>query len=78
MNSYSKCGSSVRFYAVGLAVVAILFCASITSAFGQQRSEDRDNPTLLNSNKINDELDGSDSEYFYKFTAGPGEINRDI
>ncbi|HZJ43591.1 MAG TPA: hypothetical protein VFD63_07485, partial [Pyrinomonadaceae bacterium] len=28
----------------------------------------------LSSNKVNDELDGSDSQYFYKFTAGPGKL----
>ena len=70
MNSYSR--SSARFYS-GLIVAAILICTS-GAAFGQGRSEDRDNPAQLSSNKVNDELDGSDSQYFYKFTAGPGKL----
>jgi hypothetical protein len=74
MNSHDKSRSSARFYAVGMVITAILFCASISPAFGQQRSADRDNPTLLNSNEINDDLDGSDDEYFYKFSAGPGKL----
>jgi hypothetical protein len=72
MNLY--CGSSTRFYAVSLIIAAILFCASVRVAFGQQRSEDRDNPTVLTSNKVDDDLDGSATEYFYKFTAGPGKL----
>ena len=67
--------SFARFYAVSLVIAATLFCTSISSAFGQERSTDRDNPTLLNSNKIDDDLDGSDSEYYYRFTVGPGKLN---
>ena len=74
MNSHDKSRSSAQFYAVGLVLAAILFCASSRPAFGQERSADRDNPTLLNSNEINDDLDGSDDEYFYKFSAGPGKL----
>ena len=70
MNLYSK--SSARFYAASLVITAFLFCASISPAFGQERSTDRDNPTPLTSNVITDDLDGSDTTYFYKFTAGPG------
>lgn len=71
MNLYSKSGSSARFYAVSLVIAAILFCAPV---FGQERSTDRDKPMLLTSNEINDDLDGSDDQYFYKFTAGPGKL----
>jgi hypothetical protein len=74
MNSHDKSIRPARFYAVGLVIAAILLCASISLAFGQQRSEDRDHPTLLNSNEITDDLDGSDDEYFYKFSAGPGKL----
>jgi hypothetical protein len=74
MNLYSESGSSARFYAVSLVIAAILFCASISPVLGQERSEDRDKPTLLNSNEINDNLDGSGDQYFYKFSAGPGKL----
>jgi len=64
----------MRFYVSSLLVAAVLFCASISAAFGQGRSEDRDNPTLVNSNEISDNLDGSGDQYFYKFSAGPGKL----
>lgn len=72
MNLYSE--KSTRFYAVSLFIAAILTCASISAAFGQERSTDRDKPTVLTSNEINDDLDGSADSYFYKFTAGPGKL----
>ena len=37
----------------------------------KERSTDRDKPTLLTSNGINDDLNASDT---YKFTAGPGKL----
>ena len=71
LNSESR---SARFYALSVAIVVILICAWVSAAFAQERSENRDNPTLLTSNKVNDDLDGSDTQYFYKFTAGPGKL----
>ena len=65
--------STGRFYTASI-IIAILACASISAAFGQERSSDRDKPTLLTSNKVDDDLDGSDSQYFYKFSAGPGKL----
>src|ERR1043166_2303223 len=72
MDSYSR--SFPRFYALSLVVAAILIGTSGRAAFGQERSTDRDNPTPLTANVITDELDGSDTAYFYKFTAGPGKL----
>jgi hypothetical protein len=72
MNSYRE--SIARFYAVSLVIAAFLFCASISPAFGQERSTDRDNPTPLTANVITDDLDGTDTAYFYKFAAGPGKL----
>ena len=63
----------MRIYVRSLVIAAVLFCASISPAFGQ-RSEDRDKPTPLTSTEINDNLDGSGDEYFYKFSAGPGKV----
>lgn len=73
MNLYSESGHPARLNAVTLVIAAILFCASNSPALGQ-RSVDRDNPTLLNSKEVLDELDGSDKQYFYMFNAGPGTI----
>jgi hypothetical protein len=72
MKSYGK--STGQFYAVSMFITAILICASFSAALGQERSSDRDKPTLLTSNKVDDDLDGSDTTYFYKFTAGPGKL----
>ena len=72
MSIYSE--SSARFYAVGLIIAVFLIFASMSSAFGQERSTDRDNPTPLTANVVTDELDGTDTAYFYKFTAGPGKL----
>ncbi len=74
MNLYSGSKSITWSYMPGMIIAAILICASVSVAYAQGRSEDRDKPTLLNSNKVDDDLDGSASEYFYKFTAGPGKL----
>lgn len=74
MNLERKRGVPARFYAIRLVVTAALLCASITYAFGQERSTDRDNPTAVTANVITDDLDGTDTAYFYKFTAGPGKL----
>ena len=58
MTFYSESGNSARFYAVSFVIAAIRFCASISPAFGQPRSTDRDNPTTVTANVITDELDG--------------------
>lgn len=63
----------MRFYVWSLLIGAVLFCASMSPAFGQ-RSEDRDKPTPLTKPEISDNLDGSSDEYFYKFSAGPGKL----
>jgi hypothetical protein len=42
------------------------------SAFAQ--STDRDHPTPFTSDEIKGELKGEEIEYFYSFTAGPGEV----
>ncbi len=70
MNSQDK--GSLRLYATGMFIAAMLLCASTN--FAQERSKDRDNPTLLTSNELSDDLDGSNDEYFYKFSAGPGKL----
>src|SRR6185369_1221042 len=74
MKFYCESRSIARFYATSVIITAILICASVNVVVGQARSEDRDNPAPITSNKINDELDGSDGQYFYKFTAGPGKL----
>lgn len=74
MKFYSESRNSARSYAVGMAIFSVLFCASIRTTLGQERSTDRDHPTMLTSNEISDDLDGSGDEYFYQFDAGPGKV----
>jgi len=64
----------MRVYVWSVVIATVLFCASMSAAFGQGRSEDRDNPTPVTSNEITDNLDGSGDQYFYKFSAGPGKL----
>lgn len=72
MNSYRR--SFPHFYGLSLVVALILIGTSVGMASAQERSTDRDSPTPLTANVITDELDGSDTAYFYKFTAGPGKL----
>jgi len=74
MNFSRESGNPARFYAAPLFIATFLFCAWISPVFGQERSTYRDNPTAVNAKVITDDLDGSDTAYFYKFTAGPGKL----
>lgn len=55
-----------------LAFFLLITVALSGSAAAQ--STDRDHPTPLRSAEITGDLDGSGSEYFYSFIAGPGEL----
>src|SRR5882724_2062505 len=48
-----------------------LIIAATGSAFAQ--STNRDHPTPFRSDEVKGELNGKEIEYFYSFTAGPGE-----
>lgn len=74
MNSHKKARTSSRLSVTGMFIAMILLLASTSVGFGQERSKDRDNPTPLTSNELSDDLDGSNDEYFYKFSAGPGKL----
>ncbi len=56
-----------------LPILGLLLLITATgSAFAQ--STNRDHPTPLSSNEIKGELNGREIEYFFSFTAGPGEV----
>ena len=74
MNPQDKRISSSPWYATGILIAMMLLFASTKVAIAQERSKDRDNPTPLSSNELTDDLDGSNDEYFYKFSAGPGKV----
>ncbi|MFL6228315.1 MAG: hypothetical protein ACJ741_06015, partial [Pyrinomonadaceae bacterium] len=51
----------------------LLFGASLV-AHAQTPSTDRDNPTPFTANVVAGDGADEKTEYFYSFTAGPGEI----
>jgi hypothetical protein len=55
-----------------LAASLLVLVAATASAFAQSR--DRDHPTPFTSDEIKGQLKGEEIEYFYSFTAGPGEL----
>lgn len=57
-----------------IALSLVLFIVVALSGAAAAQSKDRDHPTRVTSNEINGELDASGDEYFYSFTAGPGEL----
>ena len=59
---------------VSLALAFFLFIAVALSGSAAAQSKDRDHPTPVTTNEINGELDASGDEYFYSFSAGPGEL----
>ena len=59
---------------VSLALAFSLFIAVALSGSAAAQSKDRDHPTPVTANEINGELDASGDEYFYSFSAGPGEL----
>jgi hypothetical protein len=54
-----------------LAASLILLIAATGSTFAQ--STNRDHPTPFTSDEVKGELNAEEIEYFYSFTAGPGE-----
>lgn len=58
------------------AVITLTVLLLLVSATGYSaaQSTDRNHPTPLKSTALDGRLDGSDTEYFYSFTAGPGEF----
>lgn len=50
----------------------LLLIAGSSSAFAQ--STNRDHPTALSSSEITGDLTSEEVEYFFSFTAGPGEV----
>ena len=55
-----------------VAASLLVLVAATGSVFAQ--STNRDHPTPFTSNEIKGELNGEEIEYFYSFTAGPGEL----
>lgn len=63
-------GKAIGWSKMALALALLLGTAGIAAA----QSNDRDNPTPLTSNTIKGTGIGKTVEYYYNFTAGPGEV----
>jgi hypothetical protein len=59
---------------VSMLLAFSLFIAVGLTGSAVAQSKDRDHPTRVISIEINGELDNSGNEYFYSFSAGPGEL----
>ena len=57
-----------------IAVIAISMFAAVLHVAAQERGTTREKAAAVESGKVTDELDGSDDSYWYKFTAGPGNV----
>jgi hypothetical protein len=53
-----------------LSLLLVIAAASVAVA----QSRNRDHPTPINSNELRGVLDSEGGEFFYSFTAGPGEL----
>ena len=57
-----------------LACLSLLFACAASATAQTVPSTDRDNPTPFASNEVRGEGTDEKTEYFYSFTAGPGEV----
>lgn len=56
-----------------VATIAVLTAA--TNLLAQdERGGTRETATVIENNQVNDDLDGSEAVYFYKFKGGPGKV----
>ena len=58
---------------IGMAAAALLLLIA-TAGPSTAQSTDRDNPTPLKLDELKADFSQDDPEYFYSFTAGPGEV----
>jgi hypothetical protein len=58
-----------------LVSLLILLAFAVSAAAQTTPSTDRDNPTPFTANEVKGEGTDEKTEYFYSFTAGPGEVS---
>ena len=63
----------LSLHQASMAVVALLLLMT-TAGPSAAQSTDRDHPTPLKVNELRADFSQDDPEYFYSFTAGPGEV----
>jgi hypothetical protein len=63
-----------RLLGVSLMSLMILLGSALSAAAQTTPSTDRDSPTPFTTNEVKGEGTNDKTEYFYSFTAGPGEV----
>ena len=74
-----KCSAAIGRFGLAIAATLLVLLASFGSALAQDQTQsgpstDRDNPTQVVSNEIKGDGVDNKTDYFYSFTAGPGEV----
>ena len=64
--------NKTKFYALNLILLMILFWTFISTAKGQSTSQA--NPTPITTNEITAKGPSKETDYYYRFTGGPGEV----
>lgn len=64
----------VRRASLSNSLLSVLFILAVCAGSAIAQSADRNSPTILTSAEISGNAVASNSEYFYTFTAGPGEL----
>jgi hypothetical protein len=67
-------GAHMRKALILFNLLAIFAIAVVSNQAAFAQSTNRDRPTPLGSNQLSGELSGDDTEYFFAFVAGPGEL----
>lgn len=71
--THQRKASQLLLRQLGIVIFAVLLVI-VSAGTSAAQSTDRDNPTPLKSDEIKADFSQDDPEYFYSFTAGPGEV----
>ena len=65
----------MRLNKISISIAALVLFVLAGQTFAQaDRGKTRDTATPIKDSKVTDDLDGTDDQYFYKFTAGAGTV----
>ena len=60
---------------VFILTVMVAFLSEATAVIAQEeRGTTRETATVIENDRVSDDLDGTEATYFYKFKAGPGKV----
>jgi hypothetical protein len=73
ITTHQRKTSQLLLRQLGIVIFAVLLVI-VSAGTSAAQSTDRYNPTPLKSNELKADFSQDDPEYFYSFTAGPGEV----